>query len=62
MQETPTVKLNTNFNVAESIATLRAAMKGFGTDEDKIIAVLTSCNNKQRQEIKNAFNKEFGRV
>lgn len=59
--ETPTVKLNTNFNVAESIATLRAAMKGFGTDEDKIIAVLTSCNNKQRQEIKNAFNKEFGR-
>ncbi|XP_065213025.1 annexin B10-like isoform X2 [Planococcus citri] len=57
----PTVKANPNFNVPESGTILRNAMKGFGTDEDKIIATLTSCNLKQRQEIAKYFERELNR-
>lgn len=57
----PTVKPNPNFNVAESGTILRNAMKGFGTDEDKIIATLTSCSNKQRQELAKYFEHELNR-
>lgn len=61
-QTTPTVKANPGLNVAEAATTLRNAMKGFGTNEDKIIGVLTTCSNSQRQEIAKAYNAEFGRV
>lgn len=36
-------------------------MKGFGTDEDKIIEVLSARVNFQRQAIINAFQEKFGR-
>jgi len=41
---------------------LRAAMKGFGTDEQAIINVLTKKAYFQRQETIVAFKQEFGRV
>lgn len=37
-------------------------MKGFGTDEDKIIEVLTSCSNQQRQQLVKFFEQELERV
>lgn len=61
-QTTPTIKSNPTLNVAEAATTLRNAMKGIGTDEDKIISVLTTCSNSQRQEIAKAYNAEFGKV
>ncbi|XP_065213023.1 annexin B10-like isoform X2 [Planococcus citri] len=57
----PTTKRNPNFNVAEWGTTLREAMKGLGTDEDKIIEVLTSCSGSQRQELVQFFAQELGR-
>lgn len=36
-------------------------MKGFGTDEETIIQILTSRSNAQRQAISQAFTHEFGR-
>lgn len=36
-------------------------MKGFGTDEETIIQILTSRSNVQRQAISQAFTHEFGR-
>ena len=36
-------------------------MKGFGTDEDEIINILTARTNAQRQQIKAQFETEFGR-
>lgn len=51
-----------NFNVAEDAETLRAAMKGLGTDEDTIIELLTSRSNAQRQKIAKYFEEELGRV
>lgn len=36
-------------------------MKGFGTDEDALIRVLCSRTNYQRQEIKEAFEKAYGK-
>ncbi|KAM4678497.1 annexin A6 isoform 2-T2 [Discoglossus pictus] len=40
---------------------LRKAMKGFGTDEDTIIDIITKRSNSQRQEILHAFKSHFGR-
>lgn len=49
------------FNAGEDAATLRQAMKGFGTDEEPIIDVLTSRSNRQRQEIEAVYKREYGR-
>ncbi len=62
LQGTPTVRPAANFNVAEDGAALRAAMKGFGTDEQAIIDILTARSNAQRQEIARFFTTEYGRV
>lgn len=62
IQREPTVVGVPNFNSAEDAAALRAAMKGFGTDEEAIINILTSRSNQQRQAISQAFTKEYGRV
>ncbi|XP_030029097.1 annexin B10 isoform X4 [Manduca sexta] len=60
-QREPTVVGVPHFNAAEDAAALRAAMKGFGTDEQAIIDILTSRNNQQRQAISQAFTHEYGR-
>ncbi|KAM3957151.1 annexin B10 isoform 1-T1 [Aphomia sociella] len=57
----PTVVGVQNFNAHEDAVALREAMKGFGTDEDTIVQILTSRSNAQRQAISQAFTHEFGR-
>ncbi|XP_028036017.1 annexin B10 isoform X3 [Bombyx mandarina] len=60
-QRAPTVVGVPNFNAVEDAAALRAAMKGFGTDEQAIIDILTTRSNMQRQAISQAFTREYGR-
>lgn len=57
----PCVVPAANFNAVEDAALLRQAMKGFGTDEQAIIDILTTRSNDQRQNIKTTFNKEYER-
>ena len=41
---------------------LRAAMKGWGTNEQEIIDILCHRSNQQRQQIQQVYSKELGRV
>ncbi|XP_063231391.1 annexin B10 [Bacillus rossius redtenbacheri] len=57
----PTVRPAPGFNASEDGVALRTAMKGFGTDEQAIIDILTHRSNEQRQEIAKFFTAEYGR-
>ncbi|XP_065364914.1 annexin B10-like [Calliphora vicina] len=57
----PTVVPAEPLDVEADTAALRAAMKGFGTDEQAIIDILTARSNSQRQSIKENFLREYGR-
>uniref|UniRef100_A0A3Q2E520 Annexin n=1 Tax=Cyprinodon variegatus TaxID=28743 RepID=A0A3Q2E520_CYPVA len=50
-----------NFNAKHDAEILHKAMKGIGTDEDVIFMVLTARNNDQRQQIKAAYKKAYGK-
>ncbi|KAH8366977.1 hypothetical protein KR200_012100, partial [Drosophila serrata] len=60
-QPVPTVTNATPFDAATDAQTLRAAMKGFGTDEQEIIDVLAGRSNQQRQMIRAVYDAEFER-
>ncbi|XP_035393536.1 annexin A8-like isoform X2 [Cygnus atratus] len=50
-----------NFDPAPDAQALYKAMKGFGTDEQAIIDVLTKRSNMQRQQIAKSFKGQFGK-
>ncbi|XP_051983352.1 annexin A5-like [Xyrauchen texanus] len=55
-----TVKPHSGFNADSDAEVLYKAMKGFGTDEDVILKLLTARSNAQRQQIKAAFKTLHG--
>lgn len=57
----PTVTPYPGFKADEDGIALRSAMKGFGTDEQAIIDILTARSNSQRQQIAEFFTREYGR-
>lgn len=61
MEYSPTIVPYENFNAEEDGKNLRAAMKGFGTDEQAIIDILTSRSNAQRQQTAFWFKNSLGR-
>ncbi|XP_041846430.1 annexin A5a [Melanotaenia boesemani] len=50
-----------NFNAKHDAEVLHKAMKGIGTDEDTVLMLLTSRSNDQRQQIKAAYKKAYGK-
>lgn len=61
-QEIPTVSPAGHFDPSSDAAALRKAMKGFGTDEAAIIAVLSRRTSDQRQQIMLKYQQSYGRV
>lgn len=51
----------TQFHVEEACNTIKKAFKGFGTDEDAVINVVTLHDNDQRQKIKEQYKLMFGK-
>lgn len=58
----PTVRPATNFNAEEDAKALKTAFKGFGSDEDAIIEIITKRSNTQRLEIATRFKTMYGKV
>uniref|UniRef100_A0A8C9RY39 Annexin n=1 Tax=Scleropages formosus TaxID=113540 RepID=A0A8C9RY39_SCLFO len=56
-----TVRPFVGFDASSDAKALRKAMKGFGTDEDTIISIITQRSNEQRQEVKQVFKSLMGR-
>uniref|UniRef100_A0A672GDK3 Annexin n=1 Tax=Salarias fasciatus TaxID=181472 RepID=A0A672GDK3_SALFA len=50
-----------NFNAKHDAEVLHRAMKGIGTDEDAVLMLLTARSNDQRQQIKAAYKKAYGK-
>uniref|UniRef100_A0A8C8RPF3 Annexin n=1 Tax=Pelusios castaneus TaxID=367368 RepID=A0A8C8RPF3_9SAUR len=55
------VKSALSFDPTPDAQVLYKAMKGFGTDEQAIIDVLTKRSNAQRQQIARSFKEQFGK-
>jgi len=60
-EEVPTVVPFGGFDAMADAKALRAAMKGWGTNEQDIIDILCRRSNQQRQAISTAFTGQFGR-
>uniref|UniRef100_A0A4W4F913 Annexin n=1 Tax=Electrophorus electricus TaxID=8005 RepID=A0A4W4F913_ELEEL len=50
-----------NFNASSDAETLYNAMKGFGSDKEAILDLITSRSNAQRQEIRSAYKSLYGK-
>ncbi|XP_068441945.1 annexin A5a [Clinocottus analis] len=50
-----------NFNAQHDAEVLNKAMKGIGTDEDVVLMLLSARSNDQRQQIKAAYKKTYGK-
>nr|XP_027235564.1 annexin B10-like isoform X4 [Penaeus vannamei]XP_027235565.1 annexin B10-like isoform X4 [Penaeus vannamei] len=59
--EIPTVSAAGHFDPSSDAAALRKAMKGFGTDEAAIIAILSRRTSDQRQQIMLKYQQSYGR-
>uniref|UniRef100_A0A4W3HHS4 Annexin n=1 Tax=Callorhinchus milii TaxID=7868 RepID=A0A4W3HHS4_CALMI len=56
-----TVRDAVGFQPEVDVKALRKAMKGFGTDEDTIIDIVTRRSNAQRQQLRQQFKSQLGR-
>lgn len=58
----PTVFPAEDFDAEADAKALKAAFKGFGTDEDAVIEIITKRSNEQRQQIASVFKTMYGKV
>ncbi|XP_049823666.1 annexin B9 isoform X1 [Aethina tumida] len=61
MGKTPTVEPYVDFNDEEDAKALKQAFKGFGSDEEAIIDIITRRSNDQRLKIAQRFKTMYGK-
>ncbi|XP_050310580.1 annexin B9-like isoform X2 [Anthonomus grandis grandis] len=61
MAKTPTVRPAADFDEEADAKALKEAFKGFGTDEETVIAIIGNRSNDQRRKIAAAFKTMYGK-
>lgn len=56
-----TIKLQPYFNAYLAVDELHKAMKGIGCDKDKVISIIVSINNAQRQQLLHPYHSKYGK-
>lgn len=56
-----TIVSDSSFNADKCCQGLRAAFKGFGTDEKAVIDILTGCDSQQRSSLLVAYKTNYGK-
>ncbi|WKY00018.1 hypothetical protein Q1695_014697 [Nippostrongylus brasiliensis] len=58
---TATIHPSASFDEDRAAEALERAMRGFGTDKQKVIDILVRCNNAQRQMIRTPYKVRYGK-
>ncbi|KAK6043668.1 Annexin, partial [Cooperia oncophora] len=56
-----TIHASASFDEEQAAESLERAMRGYGTDKQKVIEILVKCNNAQRQMIRTPYKVRYGK-
>ncbi|VDK54550.1 unnamed protein product, partial [Cylicostephanus goldi] len=56
-----TIHPSASFDEERAAESLERAMRGYGTDKQRVVDILVKCNNAQRQMIRTPYKTRYGK-